>query len=124
MSRRPRSVTLIGGLFIAAGAIGFAYHAGDLRIEGPFRYELVWVLFLRLLAIVGGIFVLRGANWARWLLLLWMGYHVVLSALHSVSELIMHSVLFAVIAYVLFRAQASAYFRNRTRPVQRRRPDA
>jgi len=110
--KRPRSVTVISCLFIAAGVIGFAYHATEFRVQGPFQYELAWVIFVRLLAIVGGVFALRGANWARWLLLVWIAYHVGVSALHSLSELMMHGVLFVVVAYVLLRAQASAYFRN------------
>jgi hypothetical protein len=61
---------------------------------------------------VGGIFILRGANWARWLLLAWLCYHVVLSAFHSLSEMIIHGVLCAVIASLLFRRQATGYFRR------------
>ncbi len=108
----PLSVTVISCLYIAAGSVGFVYHATDFTAQGPFQYELVWVLLARLLAIIGGVFALRGANWARWLLIVWIAYHVGLSVLHSLSELAMHSVLFVVIAYVLLRAQASAYFRR------------
>jgi hypothetical protein len=111
-NRRPLSVTIISCLFIAAGLVGFAYHATEFRVQGPFQYEAAWVLFVRLLALVGGVFALRGANWARWLLMVWMAYHVGVSAFHTVSELVMHSVLFVVIAYVLLREQASAYFRS------------
>lgn len=112
MAKRPLSVTIIGWLFIAAGIFGFAYHASELRVQHLFDLELIWVLFVRLLAIAGGIFVLRGANWARWLLLGWISYHVVLSAFHSPTELIIHSVLCALIAYVFFRRPATAYFRR------------
>ena len=112
MNRRPISVTVIGCIFIAAGVIGFAYHVSEFKPQRPFQYDLVWVSLLRLLAIVGGVFVLRGKNWARWLLILWMAYHVVLSAFHSPVELAMHGLLLAVIAYVLFRARASDYFRS------------
>jgi hypothetical protein len=107
---RPFSVTVISCLFIAAGIIGIAYHASELR--NPFASEAVWVLFVRLLAVVGGIAALRGANWGRWLLILWMAYHVVLSAFHSVAELAFHAVFLAVIAFVLLRTPASAYFRT------------
>ena len=109
MNKRPPSVTIIGCIFIAAGIIGFAYHVTEFKTLPPF--EVVWVCLLRLLAIFGGMFVLRGHNWARWLLLVWMAYHVVLSAFHPLSELVAHGLLFVVIAYVLFRPQASAYFR-------------
>ena len=56
--------------------------------------------------------MLRGCNWARWLLAAWMAYHVVLSAFHSVTELALHTLLFGAIGYFLFRPQSSAYFRG------------
>jgi hypothetical protein len=111
MNTRPLSVTLIGCLFIVAGVIGLAYHATEFNARA-IDYGLIWVLCLRLLAVVGGIFMLRRRNWARWLLLLWMSYHVILSAFHSASELITHSVLLAAIAYWLLRPRTSAYFRG------------
>ncbi len=112
MNKRPLSVTIIGCVFIAAGLIGFAYHVTEFKSLRPFPNEIVWGLSARLLAILGGVFVLRGHNWARWLLLAWIAFHVVLSAFHSWSELIVHGLLFAVVAYVLFRPRASAYFRG------------
>ena len=110
MNKRPLSVTIIGCIFIAAGVVGFAYHVTDFRTLPPLEY--VWVCLLRLLAILGGVFVLRGQNWARWLVLAWIAYHVVLSAFHSTFELAVHGVLFAVIAYMLFRPRATSYFRS------------
>ena len=110
MKHRPLSVTIIGWLFIAAGVIGFAYHVAELK--RPFEYEVVWVCFLRLLAILGGVFVLRGSNWARWLLVIWIAYHVILSAFHSLFEAITHSLLLVVVAYFLFRPAASSYFKT------------
>jgi hypothetical protein len=112
MNKRPLSVTVIGCIFIAAGIIGFAYHVTELKALRPFPYEIVWGSSVRLLAILGGVFVLRRHNWARWLLLVWIAFHVILSAFHSLPELIVHALLFAVVAYVLFRPQASAYFRG------------
>ncbi len=112
MNKRPRSVTVISCLFVAAGAIGFAYHFSEFKAQRQFEYGLVWVCFVRLLAILAGLFMLRGSNWARWLLLVWIAYHVILSAFHSLSGLAMHSFLLGVVAYFLFRPQASAYFRR------------
>lgn len=60
----------------------------------------------------GGVGLLRGCNWARWLSSGWMGYHVVLSAFHSLSQLVTHSVLLVVIAYALFRPRACVYFQS------------
>lgn len=107
--KRPLSVALIAWLFIVAGTVGIVYHATEFRVLDS---DLLWALFVRLLAIVGGVFALRGANWARWLLLVWIAYHVVLSVFHPLPELAAHTVLCAVVAYVLFRPQSSVYFRG------------
>jgi hypothetical protein len=112
MNKRPRSVTVISCLFLIAGVIGLAYHATEFKAGGPFQYDVVLVCLVRLLAIVCGVFMLRGSNWARWLLLVWIAYHVVLSAFHAMFELVIHGLLFAVIAYFLLRPRASAYFRG------------
>jgi len=111
MIKRPHTVTVIGCIFLVAGVIGLAYHITELNPQRPFESDAIWVLLVRLLAIVGGLFLLRGHDWARWLLLIWMAYHVILSAFHSMFELLMHTLLFAVIAYFFFRPHVSAYFR-------------
>ena len=112
MKKRPLSITIISWLFLATGAIGLAYHATEFKAQRPFENDAVWVCLVRLLAILCGAFMLRGSNWARWLLVGWMGYHIVLSALHSLLQLFVHSLLFAVILYFLFRPLASAFFRD------------
>ena len=114
MNRRPLSVTVISWLFVAAGAIGLAYHLTEFK--GQFEYDLVLVSLVRLLAILAGLFMLRGSNWARWLLLVWIFFHVILRAFHSLFELAMHSLLLVVVAYFLFRPKASAYFRKHAPP--------
>ncbi|RPI21303.1 MAG: hypothetical protein EHM61_25085 [Acidobacteria bacterium] len=110
MDRRPLSVTVISWLFIAAGVIGLAYHATDFKTAPPSEYALVFGL--RLLVILCGIFMLRGSDWARWLLLAWIVYHVILSAFHSPVELAVHSLLLVAVAYFLLRPTASTYFRG------------
>ena len=112
MNKRPWSVTIIACLFLAAGVLGLAYHATEFKTSGPFRYDLVWVGLVRLAAIICAGFMLRGHNWARWGLLVWMACHVILSAFHSPTEVVVHSLLFAVIAYLLLRGQTTAYFRR------------
>jgi hypothetical protein len=54
------------------------------------------------LAIVGGIFVLLGHRWARWLLLAWLLFHVVVSAFHSLSEALAPAVLLILVAFFCF----------------------
>jgi len=111
MIKRPLSVTIIGWLFIAAGTVGLVYHATEFKTDRPFQYELVVICLIRLFAIVCGVFMLRGRDWARWGILVWVAYHVILSAFHTLSELVIHSLLFVVVAWFLLRARASVYFR-------------
>ena len=65
-ARRPAAVTIIACGFIAGGVAGLAYHASEIDLQHPFEFELVWAAGIRLLAVLGGAFALRGRNWARW----------------------------------------------------------
>jgi hypothetical protein len=114
MKPRPLSITLISYLFMAAGAMGVIYHASELK-EIFTRPEEGWVLFVRILAIVGGAFTLRGANWARWLLLAWIIYHVFLSFSHSTAELVMHAGLTVIVGIALFNPKANVYFQKNSK---------
>jgi hypothetical protein len=60
------------------------------------------------------VFLLRGRNWARWGVIVWLAYHVVLSAFHSALAVVIHTLLLAVIGYLLMRPRESAYFRGVT----------
>jgi len=111
MKQRPLSVTLISYLFVAAGVVGIIYHASELKdVATP---EVSLVLFVRILAIIGGVFTLRGANWARWLLVAWIIYHVILSFFHSTAELVMHFALSIVVIISLFYPKANTYFKKK-----------
>jgi hypothetical protein len=114
MNKRPLSVAMIGYLYIAVGAIGFAYHFSEFRTRGAFPFHVLWIELIRLVAIVCGAFLLRNHSWARWLAVAWIGFHVVMSALHSLPELAIHCLFFAVIAWSLFRPEAAQYFRSRS----------
>ena len=111
MNKRPLSVTLISLLIAAAGAVGFVYHLADLNLRHPFQSDVVWAGLVRLVAIVCGVYMLLGRNWARWLALVWIAFHVVVSGFHSFPELAVHALLLVVFAYVLLRPQAAEYFR-------------
>jgi hypothetical protein len=104
---RPRSITVIGWIFIAVGAVGMLWHGLEHRASD--FGELGPALASGLFALVGGAGLLRSAGWARWLLLGWMGFHIVLSALHSAERLLLHAVLFAPILYFLFRPRPAAH---------------
>jgi hypothetical protein len=96
---------------IAAGVVGIAYHFPDLQTQP--QWEAALIVAIRLLAIINGIFLLKGGHWARWMVIAWMAYHVVLSAFHSVAEVVMHSLLLIAFAYFLFRRGTDDYFQRR-----------
>lgn len=112
MNKRPFSVLVISGLFLVAGLVGLAYHATEFSRQGVIHFDGILILAVRLLAVICGVFLCRGENWARWLGALWLAFHVGVSAFHTASELIIHSLLFAVIVYFLFRRSSSVYFRR------------
>jgi uncharacterized membrane protein HdeD (DUF308 family) len=105
--KRPFAVTFLGCLFIGAGLMGLIYHLSD----RPLEQGIVWISAIRLLAVIGGVLLLTGQGWARWLLLMWLAFHVVVSALHSYSEAAAHLVLLLVIAYFLLTPPAATYFK-------------
>ena len=73
--------------------------------------ELMPVFLVRSLAIVSGVFMLQGKQWARWLCIAWFAYHIVLSFGHSTFELLVHCGFAAVVSYILLRPPATIYFR-------------
>lgn len=106
--KRPIPVTLLGALFMVAGLVGIAYHLS----ERPADSSIIPITFVRILAVVGGVFLLMGRNWARWLVVGWLAFHVVVSAFHSMSEMAAHAVLLIVVAYFLFTPPDSKYFQR------------
>ena len=111
-NNRPLPVTILGCVYIAVGIISFIYHLTDFGSSGAFRYEGVWVELVPFLAIISGAFILRGHNWARWLALTWIAFHVILSAFHTFPQFAIHCLFCAVIAWFLFRPESTRYFRQ------------
>ena len=109
--KRPLTVTIIGWLFIVAGVTGIIYHASEWSTIG-IEQETIWAFFVRVLAIVGGIFTLKGSNVARWVLVTWIVYHVVLSFYHSTAELLTHIAFTVMVLLGLFNSRANQYFRK------------
>jgi hypothetical protein len=107
--KRPISVTVLACVYLGVGAITLAYHFRELLSLQP---DSIWIELTEFLAIVSGAFMLLGHNWARWLALAWIVFHVILSAFHSSREFAIHGLFCAVIAWILFRPQAARYFRG------------
>lgn len=123
MRKRPVSIAVISWIFIVVGIVTFVtgllplidQGISELLAERP--VEFLIAQFVRTLAVVSGMGMLFGFNWARWLLVGWLGYHVILSIFHPPFELLVHGLLFVVVLYFLFRAQASVYFRGTAIPL-------
>ena len=47
--------------------------------------EFVGITVIGVAAVVAGVFMLRGRNWARWLALAWMASHVAISVFHPLA---------------------------------------
>ena len=120
MRSRPLSIAIIGWLFVAIGlatGIGGLYPivAAAWQATGTVNArlaELTPMVLSAALALASGVWMLGGRDLGRWLAAIWMGAHIILSLFHSVSQVVVHAVLFAVISIFLFRPTASAYFRR------------
>jgi uncharacterized membrane protein HdeD (DUF308 family) len=110
MKRRLWSVTIIAWLFLVVGAADTFRGLSDVS-RRQFHSDSLWPIGLGAVAVVCGFFLLRRSNWARWIAVAWLAFHVAVS-FGSVSKLIMHGVLLVVLAYFLFRPQANACFRS------------
>jgi hypothetical protein len=112
-TRTPRrSVVAVAVLFLVLGALDLYRGLAPLFASAPHWHMAIddmQVLVIGIAAIVGGIYVLRGANWARWLLAVWIALHVVIS-IGQPRALLVHLVIFGFVAYLLFRPAASAHF--------------
>ncbi|MGH9582745.1 MAG: hypothetical protein ACRD4O_07415, partial [Bryobacteraceae bacterium] len=93
MNRPPFSVIVIGCLYVVTGVIELAFQLAKFRPRHPFPYDVVWVSLIGLIAIVCGVYMLRGRNWARWLATAWIAFHVAVSVFDAWFALAVHSVL-------------------------------
>ena len=112
MKNRPLPIVITALIFIITGFVGIVYHANEYFEPTSIKVELVWILFIRVLAIVCGLLLLRGVNWARWLAIAWLVYHVAIGALNSTSQMVAHIVILVIVSFLLFMPKSSAYFRN------------
>lgn len=126
MTGRPRAITAIAWVFVVVGAAGLlgdlwplltpaaTQQLARLRADGIADFGPAWAL--RFAAIVGGVGLLRGGNWARWMLVAWMVIHVGIGALDSWQAALLHTAIFVPITYFLFRNPAGIYFRTSPKP--------
>jgi hypothetical protein len=103
--KRPVSILALACLYVITGIFGFARH-----LHGFGQPDFIWIELTEVLAVIAGAFMFLGQNWARWLALAWMAFHVALS-LAVPRTLVVHSVIFVLIAWLLLRPEAREYFR-------------
>jgi hypothetical protein len=112
MKNRPWPVIIVSMLFIIAGLTGLIYHFREFFEPDVKLPELVFVQFVRVVAIVCGLLLLSAVNWARWLAIMWLLYHVIIGALHSTSEMIFHVVILVLVAVLLWLPGSGRFFRK------------
>ena len=86
------------------------------RSDNPATGQL-WDGNDRIAGSIAGALMFRGRNWARWLALVWMAFHVAIS-FPALREVLTHSVVFALIAWALFRPERGRYFTPPKRHVE------
>ncbi len=105
---RPIQVTFLGWLFIVVGIVSTAYHLYKGSLD---RWTFPTVI-VGAIAVLTGFFLLRGARWARWVLLLWLAGHLIAFAFLSWSAALAHLVLLLSFGYVLLGPPTAEYFRR------------
>lgn len=110
-----KPVKIVAWLYIVVGIGGFISHGIKSVSERTLRLDAIEAEIVELIAIIAGVYLLRGQKWARWLALAWMGFHVILSAFSNLREVAIHALFFTVIAWYLFRPEAGIYFQKKTR---------
>jgi hypothetical protein len=109
---RPISVSVVAWAIIALNFLGiFLLVRASVLVPltgGQIAYGYLGLA----VAIVSGIFILTGKNWARWLYVLWctMGLAYALTTLPDPLPLIPGALKTAIIAFVLFRKPANLFF--------------
>ena len=112
MRKSIPSILVVGVIFLALGVLDVWRGVAPLfGTDGRLAGDDLLVLAIGVAALIGGTFVLRGRNWARWLLAAWMALHVAISV-GKPTELVAHLAIFGFIAFLLFRPPASAHFRS------------
>jgi hypothetical protein len=106
--KRPFSVIFLGYLFIAVGIAALIYQL----IKGTLDFWIIAIVLFELVAVLAGFFLLKGRNWARWLLMAWVAIHVYIGAQHSLSAGVPHLLLLIAIGYFLFTPPDSQFFRS------------
>lgn len=114
MNKRPLAVTIIAVVYFATGVLGLGFHLNQWRLRSsPPDTGIALIVVVELIAVVAGIYMLRGKNWARWLAILWMAGHVAVSV-PNLQQTVIHTLILLAFAYFLFRRRSMQYFHPAT----------
>jgi hypothetical protein len=106
LSKRPLAVVVIACLYILVGTVGLVHHFPP---HVRFHQDDFWIEPTELLAIIAGVFMLLGHNWARWLAVAWLAFHVAISW-PVARQMIVHTLMLAAFTWLLFRRDAQQFF--------------
>lgn len=122
MNSRPLSVTIVAWYLIitaALGAIGLAMAfanpaaqaylaASGLSLESQMVLGVVGVI----IAALCGFYILRGANWARYLYIGWtlLGVAIAMATIGFTPMMLVSLAILALVIFLLFRKPANAFF--------------
>lgn len=122
MNKRPASVTFISWFFIVTGA--FSLLTSFTSMNNPLVLELMAksplpvpaqfvMMYVGLaISITSGIFMLRGANWARFLYIIWGAIGLLIGLATSPAKLMLIPgiIVYGIIVFFLLRPNADAFF--------------
>jgi uncharacterized membrane protein HdeD (DUF308 family) len=108
--KRPVEVAILGWLFIIVGTVNLGYPL----LKHPFDLWTVPASLVGVIAVVAGMFLLKGRGWSRWVLIAWLLFHVLVGAFISVSAALAHAALLIAVAYALLASPASMYFETKS----------
>ncbi|MGA8742295.1 MAG: hypothetical protein WB561_14010 [Terracidiphilus sp.] len=109
MKKPPTLVLIVAGVYLLVGVAGFVYHFHELAAG---HSDAIAIELTELLAVLSGVGLLLRQNWARWLALAWVVFHVAISIFHPLRELLIHAALCTAIAWLLFRPETARWFKE------------
>jgi hypothetical protein len=105
----PIPVVIVIAVYLLVGVMGFVYHFPELTAG---HRDAIAIELTELVAVVAAIGLLLRQNWARWLALAWVVFHVLVSLFHPLRELAIHIALCILIAWLLFRPATARWFKE------------
>ncbi|MCX6906061.1 MAG: hypothetical protein NTW03_21795 [Verrucomicrobia bacterium] len=125
-------MTVISWIALVAGGLTFLimmtpdFRRNQAEYKSQHAFLYFWFYAGPVVAVICGAFMLRGFNWARWLLVLWFGYNVIgnigrLPSRQLPAGLLVRC-LFGAAVYLLFRPASTAFFRSCALEVPKNQP--